>query len=75
MTKRCNIFVTKAGDQVLAGIILLHEDGSFTYSPSVGFEILMQNLVNDRMGVAPVDWFNALPKTYTGSYLRAEIED
>jgi hypothetical protein len=83
-----DILVTVSGDegQVKAGSIWL-EDGKLRFTAKPKYEQLMQNLVGDDEIVAddegrdlspkttPEEWFKKLPVLYSGSYLRACMDD
>jgi hypothetical protein len=81
---RCTILVTTADSQIVAGTVSL-DDGRITVEASEGHRLLMQgilghaNLIDGgkRKVTAKSDpklWFEALPKNYDGSYLRAAID-
>lgn len=80
MRKSCEILVTEWEDgQVVAGEIIL-EDGKLSLSATKGYEILMQNVIADRIFLGenvldpvhdPKAWLRSLPSFYTGSIVRA----
>ena len=81
---KCAILITRDEGQDLAGTFDL-TDGRITSQVVPGFEVLMTNLLADSNFVLgkrrvtatsdPLAWFNSLPKTYNGSYLRAQRLD
>lgn len=82
MSEFCEILVTEwdAG-QVVAGEIVFR-DGELSFSATKGYEILMQNVMEDKTFVAenvfdPAKdakaWLRSLPSFYTGSVMRARL--
>lgn len=65
------MLLTTRDGQVVAGTVILEGD-AVGMSVNSGHEILMRNLLEDAKP-DPVKWFNSLPNTYNGSYLRARM--
>lgn len=82
MSESCEILVTKLeGGQVVAGEIIL-EDGKLSFYATKGYEILMENVMEDKTSVGetmfdpakdPRAWLRSLPSFYNGSIVRARL--
>ena len=82
MTKSCEILVTEWEEgQVVAGEIVFNDEG-LSFSVTKGYEILMENVVEDKTFVGekvfdpakdPKAWLRSLPSFYTGSIVRARL--
>jgi hypothetical protein len=71
---KCEFLVTKREGQVSAGTITLDDKGKLTIQPEKGYEILMENTLEEGLAASDVRvWFDSLPSEYDGSYLRARI--
>ena len=80
MSESCEILFTEWEDgQVVAGEIIFR-DGKLSFSATKGYELLMENVMEDKTFVGekvfdpardPKDWLRSLPSFYTGSILRA----
>ena len=81
MSESCEILVTEWEEgQVVAGEIIFR-DGKVSFSATKGYELLMQNIMADRIFVGekafdpasdPIAWLRSLPSFYTGSIVRAQ---
>lgn len=79
--KTCNIYLTTKDGQLLIGKITL--DGTLLTVTSIAGKgtdmpsfLTDSHYVNGKMITSKQDpkaWFEALPRTYSGSYLRAEM--
>ena len=82
MSVSCEILVTEwEGGQVVAGKIIFR-DGKLSFSATKGYEVLMENVMEDKTVVGkkvfhpaihPKDWLRSLPRFYTGSIVRARL--
>jgi hypothetical protein len=82
MSVSCEILVTDWDDgQVVAGEIVLR-DGKLSFSSKKGFEVLMENVIQNKTFVGkkvfdpandPKAWLQSLPSSYTGSIVRARL--
>lgn len=78
---RAEILVTTKDGQVTAGTITL-KNGKLRGAPEKGYERLVASILEDALDVdgkevsaekEPVVFLKALPKCYSGSYLRAKL--
>ena len=81
MSESCEILVTEWEGQVVAGEIIFR-DGKLSFSATKGYEILMENLMEDKTFVGekvfdpandPKAWLRSLTNFYTGSVVRARL--
>ena len=82
MSDSCEILVTEwDGRQVVAGEIIF-DDGKLSVSATKGYEVLMENVMEDEIFVGgnvfdrandPEAWLRGLPSFYTGSIVRARL--
>jgi hypothetical protein len=82
MSESCEILVTDWEEgQVVAGEINFR-DGQLSFSATKGYEILMENVLEDKSIVGetvfdpandPRAWLQNLPGFYTGSIVRARL--
>ena len=75
----CQMLITTKEGQILAGT-LVFKNGKVSSEPEEGYELLMADVLGtpnfdyDHKIILkddPENWFGALPKQYSGSYLRA----
>ncbi|MFL6451254.1 MAG: hypothetical protein ACJ746_26790 [Bryobacteraceae bacterium] len=82
--KQCEMLVTTIDGQEKARTFYL-EDGAVTMDVTPGYEILMSNVAKEptttdgrqsyQRDEQAAQWFDALPTTHTGSYLRANMPE
>lgn len=77
----CELLVLCNAEQIIAGRLTLL-GGKVAPQAEPGYELLMKRVMKDVLVVngrqvtsasAPRAWLSALPKKYTGTYLRAKL--